>query len=294
MSLKTVHILFRKLTILTACLLLMAMLTACSVFFSSAASRMAGNFSYAFENQRDMEVAKGATPAYLLMLDALIKDAPKNVSLLKTAARLNAAYADIFVKDPERSKVLTGKALDLALKAACIQDKRLCDVREKNYNEFEKIIYASINAQIDSLYTLGSVWASWIQANPDDWNAIAELPRVEAIMRQVIMLNPAHEDGGAFLYLGTLATLIPPALGGQTEKGRQYFEKAIELSGGKNLYAKVLYAQRYARLIFDQQLHDRLLNEVLSTDPHIEGYGLINIIAHKEAKRLLDTSEDYF
>ena len=273
---------------------MVAMLTACSVFFSSAASRMAGNFSYAFENQRDMEVAKGATPAYLLMLDALIKDAPKNVSLLKTAARLNAAYADIFVKDPERSKVLTGKALDLALKAACIQDKRLCDIREKNYNDFEKIIYASINAQIDSLYTLGSVWASWIQANPDDWNAIAELPRVEAIMRKVIMLNPAHEDGGAFLYLGTLATLIPPALGGQTEKGRQYFEKAIELSGEKNLYAKVLYAQRYARLIFDQQLHDRLLNEVLSTDPHIEGYALINIIAHKEAKRLLDTSEDYF
>ncbi|MCU0614775.1 MAG: TRAP transporter TatT component family protein, partial [Desulfobacterales bacterium] len=159
---------------------------------------------------------------------------------------------------------------------------------------FKNVIDNCHNDEIEAIYTLGTVWASWIQANQKDWNAVAELPRVEAIMEQVARLNPNHEDGGAFLYLGTLSTLLPPALGGNPEKGREFFEKAIEISEGKNLYAKVLYAQRYARIIFDKELHDRLLKEVYDADPNVEGYTLTNIIAQKEAKLLLDTSDDFF
>ena len=273
---------------------LVTVMGGCSVFYSSAASRLANNLSYAFENQADIEVVENATPAYLLMMDALVKDAPHNVSLLRTAAELNAAYANIFVKDPERSKILSAKALNLAFDAVCFQNSGLCDIRKKTYNDFEDIVKTTGPAGIESLYTLGSVWAGWIQANQNDWNAVAELPRVEAIMHQVILVDPTHKDGGAFMYLGTLATLVPPALGGQPEKGRQYFEKAIELSGGKNLYAKYLYAQRYARMMFDQELHDRLLNDVCNADPNIEGYTLINTIAQKEARVLLQTSDDYF
>jgi hypothetical protein len=190
--------------------------------------------------------------------------------------------------------IITDKALNLALKAACSDSKKLCGIREKSFDDFRQIINGCSNYEIGSIYTLGSVWASWIQANQKDWNAVAELPRVEAIMEQVVRLNPNHEDGGAFLYLGTLAVLHPPALGGDPEKGRYFFEKAIEISGGKNLYAKVLYAQRYARIIFDKELHDRLLKEVYDADPNVEGYTLTNIIAQKEAKLLLDTSDDYF
>ncbi|MFO8082758.1 MAG: TRAP transporter TatT component family protein [Desulfobacterales bacterium] len=288
------RIIIKNIKIVTIFVLLPVVLSGCAIFYSSATSRLAENLSYAFENQLDIEVVQNATPAYLLMMDAMIREDPDNISLLKSAATLNVAYADIFVKDTERSKILTGKALDLALKAVCLENKKLCNIRKKNYDEFKAIIDASTKADIDSLYILGAVWASWIQASSEDWNAVAELPRVEAVMQQVILLNPAYEDGGAFLYLGTLATLLPPALGGQPEKGRQYFEKAIELSGGKNLYAKVLYAQRYARMMFDQKLHDRLLNDVCSADPNVEGYALINTIAQKQAKSLLESSEDYF
>ena len=273
---------------------LSAFLTGCSAVFSSATSRLADNLSYAFENQTDIAVVEKATPAYLLMLDALIKDDPENASLLRTAAKLNAAYADIFVEDIERSGIITDKALNLAFRSACAQSQRLCGIREKSFEEFKRIIDASKKKEMDSIYALGVVWAGWIQANQNDWNAVAELPRVEAIMEKVVKLDPGHEDGGAFLYLGALSTLVPPALGGNPEKGREYFEKAIELSGGKNLYAKVLYAQRYARIVFDKELHDRLLREAYDANPVVEGYTLINIIARKEAKLLLDTSDDYF
>lgn len=273
---------------------LMVFLPGCSAVFSSATSRLADNLSYAFENQTDIAVVEEATPAYLLMLDALIKDDPDNASLLRTAAKLNMAYADIFIEDIERSRIIADKALNLAFRAACSDSKKLCNLREKKFEEYKQVIDATSINEIASIYTLGTVWAGWIQINQKDWNAVAELPRVEAIMEQVVKLDSSHDDGGAFLYLGAMSTLLPPSLGGDPEKGREFFEKAIELSGGKNLYAKVLYAQRYARIVFDKDLHDRLLKEVSDANPNVEGYTLTNIIAQREAKLLLETSDDYF
>jgi hypothetical protein len=58
--------------------------------------------------------------------------------------------------------------------------------------------------------------------------------------------------------------------------------------------AKVLLAQNYARLVFDWELHDRLCREVIDADPVAPGLTLINTVAQEEAKKLLDSSEDYF
>jgi hypothetical protein len=46
--------------------------------------------------------------------------------------------------------------------------------------------------------------------------------------------------------------------------------------------------------MFDQELHDRLLNEVLAADPVVEGMTLTNRIAQERAKDLLASSKDYF
>ena len=87
--------------------------------------------------------------------------------------------------------------------------------------------------------------------------------------------------------MGRLKTIRPPALGGEPEIGRSHFERAIELSGGNNLAAKVEFARSYARLIYDRELHDRLLHEVLRGDVRAEGYTLLNVMAQNEARELL-------
>ncbi len=131
-------------------------------------------------------------------------------------------------------------------------------------------------------------------AHKDDFNALADIARIEAIMNRIIALDETYKDGAAYLYLGTLATFLPPALGGKPEQGKQYFEKAISLSGGKNLMIKVVYAKLYAKMMFDRPLFDRLLNEVLEADPNIDGYTLVNTYARQQAGKLLDEADDYF
>ena len=96
------------------------------------------------------------------------------------------------------------------------------------------------------------------------------------------------------MYLGIFSTLLPPALGGKPEVGRSHFERAMEISGNRNLMVKVTYARRYARMVFDRELHDRLLKEVLAADPHVPGHVLVNVVARQRARELLEGADDYF
>ena len=96
------------------------------------------------------------------------------------------------------------------------------------------------------------------------------------------------------MYLGILNTLRPAALGGNPEAGREWFEKGIELSEGKDLSIKVEYARGYARLMYDRELHDQLLNEVLAAEVEQPDLTLFNILAQEEAALLLESANDYF
>ncbi len=91
-----------------------------------------------------------------------------------------------------------------------------------------------------------------------------------------------------------LDTIRPPALGGNFETGLAHFKRALLLSEEKDLSIKVDYAKYYARTLYDRELHDRLLNEVLSADPVQRGLTLFNTLAQEDAKTLLNSADDYF
>jgi len=143
-------------------------------------------------------------------------------------------------------------------------------------------------------YPLATAWAGWIQAHADDWNAVGDLARVKPIMARVAELDGGYDHGGPHLYMGVFETLLPPSVGGRPELGRDHFEQVIELTGGRHLLAKVMFAESYARLVFDRELHDALLTDVLAAEPGMAGLTLMNTIAKEQAQALLESADDYF
>lgn len=260
------------------------------------ATRFAGNLSAAMMDNDDPAVVEAGSASYLLLLDALVRQDPDSAAYRQAAASLNSAYAGAFVKDPARAAALTTKALNYASEGLCLEHEELCEARTLPVDELKRRLAELDDAEDDvpGLYALGTAWASWIQAHGDDFNAVADLPRVEAVMQRVIDLDEAYQAGAAHLYLGVIATAIPPALGGRPEQGRAHFEKAIALSQGHNLMAKVYFARNYARGVFDRELHDKLLNEVKAADPHWPGWTLSNTLAQQEADTLLKSADEYF
>ncbi len=274
-----------------ACLLLTS---GCGSLVSSTTGRLADNLVAALLDQNDPETVRQGAPAYLLLVDGLIEGDPENPALLLTGAKLYAAYTSAFVEDSERARVLSEKAKQYGLDGLCRSDRRTCGMADSPYPEFETAVNALGEKSLPALYGAASAWATWVQTNRDDWVAVADKARVQAMMERVVALDDSYRQGTAHLYLGVLATLLPEALGGKPEEGRLHFERAIHISGGRDLLAKVLLARDYGRLVFDRELHDRLCREVLSAKPSQPGLTLNNTLAIAEARRLLDSSEEYF
>lgn len=256
--------------------------------------RLADNLGDAIMSQNDPQIVADGAPSYLIMLDSLVIGSPNNPSILSASASLYSAYASLFVNEPERAAKLTDKALDYARRAICIEEKEICKTDQGNIEQFKQALNKVSKKDIKLLFVYGSSWAGWIQSHLDDWNAIAQVPKIEAVMLHIAKLDENYEWGRAYLYLGVINSQLPPALGGKPEIGRDFFEKAITISNGQDLITKVEFARHYTRLLFDQELHDRLLNEVIAADPNQGALTLSNTIAQRQAKELLAESQEYF
>jgi uncharacterized protein YceK len=273
---------------------LVALLSGCGSVVSNISSGMADNLSGAILNQDDPELVREALPAYLLMLDSLLQSDPDNVATLSAAAQLYSAYASALIDDPARARVLTTRARDYGSRALCSADSDACNLRQLDYDAYIAAIQSIDDDEVFALYSYSVSSLAWIRAHSDDFGALAELPKIESALQQVMKLNPGELAASTCMYLGILNTLLPEALGGKPELGRKWFEQGIELSQGKDLSIKVEFARGYARLKYDRELHDALLNEVLAAEVKQPNLTLFNILAREQAEGLLTSADDYF
>lgn len=274
--------------------LMLLALSGCASLASSAGNRLAKNLSAAILDQNDPETVADGMPSYLLLADGMIEGDPQNEDKLLSGSKLYASYASVFVKDPVRARRLSQRARDYGDRALCAHAARLCKLWDRPFDEFAKAMADCKAEDVPVLYASGSAWATWIQASGKDWNALAALPKVKALMTRVAELDESYDHGEAHVYIGVIDTLLPQALGGKPEEGRTHFERAIQISGGRDLMDKVEYAKHYARLTYNRPLHDRLLKEVLAADVNVPGLTLSNVLAQQQARELLASAGKYF
>lgn len=268
------------------------------IFLSGCATRqLPANLSSAILNSDDLQTVEDGLPSYLLMIDALVETYPDNEQLQLTAASLNSAYAGVFIEPEavERRRAMSAKALDYAFSAFCTYDADACGLKEVEPDQIEAALMQWDDPDdLPYLYTLGTAWASYIQNNSDDWLAIAQLGQAQAVLERTVAIEPGYERGTALLYLGVMNSILPPSLGGKPDVAQAYYERALDAADGQNLIIQVYYASQFARLVFDRELHDRLLQDALSRDPYVEGLTLQNRYAQQLAEQLLASADDYF
>ena len=274
--------------------MLAIILGGCATLVSSAASDLTDSISDSVLNQDDPETAKAALPTFMVLIDGMIRDNPGDADLLTSGATLYASFGTIFADDAQRASRLTKRARMYALRAMCLTYTPSCGWPGATYDEFVATLDGIGPRQSEYLYTYGFASLAFLRAHSSDWNSLAELPQVEALFDRYVDISGDGVNSAVFTYMGILLTLRPPALGGEPERAREYFEKAIELTDGKDLGAKVEYARGYAKLLYERELHDRLLREVMEADPYQDGYTLGNVLAKKQAEILLAEADDYF
>lgn len=264
------------------------------LLLSGCMGRMADNLSEAIRNQPDPDIVRDGAPSYLLLMDSLIAGDPEDAGLLRGGASLYVLYTAMFVEDAPRARRLSERARDYGERALCASRKSSCGLARRTYPELVSGLADLRKKDVPSAYAWCVSWLVWLQAHSTDWDALADLPKLEAALRRLVELDEGYEGGSAHLYLGILNTVRPEALGGKPMLGRQHFERAIVLSEGRNLSFKVEFARYYARLRYDRDLHDRLLREVLQANAQVPGLVLVNGLAQEQAAELLASADDFF
>ncbi len=264
------------------------------VLAGCAMMNVGDGLSRAILNQDDPETVRDGAPAYMLLADSLIRNDPDDVGFLIAGAKLYAVYAGVFVESPDRAVRLASKARSYGERALCRKNSSACDMANLPYNQYMAALKRLRKRDVPALYAYTLTWLVQVQVGNTDWNSVAELPKIEAALERIVALDEAYENGNPQFFLGVLNSLRPPSLGGDPEKGKRYFEQAIAISNGKALAMKVAYARYYARLVYDQELHDRLLAEVVESDPLAPGLTLANVLAQREAVTLQISGADYF
>ncbi len=266
----------------------------CASLIGKATSGLSADLSAGILDSDDPTTVSQALPAYLVLLDGLIAGHPDDGNLPLAGAKLYSAYAGSFVADPDRRRKLAGRAEAYARKAVCASEKKLCAALDRPYEEFAAAVDAVGVKSVPLLHVYGGAVAGVLQADTGNWQRIADLPKIEHLFERVRTLDPAYDHASSFMYLGVLNCLRPESFGGKPEAGKKFFDEAVSRSGSRNLMAKSLEAEFCARLTFDQELHDRLLDEVLKADAREPGLTLSNTLAQERARALLASGKDYF
>ncbi|HBF13067.1 MAG TPA: hypothetical protein DDW49_06740 [Deltaproteobacteria bacterium] len=263
-----------------------------------------------FEMESDVGIGEEAGLTMLKMMETFQHDNPKNKNYLLLLSRSYANYAFGFLEwnmqkyqdvDPEKYELNKGRAQSFYLKGKDY-GMRLLERNagfektiNKDLDSFKKSLKGMGRKFVPALFFTALNWGAYINLNKDSPLAIAEFPKAEAMMERVVQLDDNFFYGGPNMFMGFSFGSRPQMFGGNPQKSKEYFEKALAAYQRKFLLALVMYAQSYAVQTQDEALYESLLNEVLAAPNDIlPEQRLGNEIAKLRARWLLDHKSNYF
>jgi hypothetical protein len=245
--------------------------------------------------QSDLRLIREGMPAYLMLIDGMVEAVPDNKHLLISAAQSYASFASAFIQDEDKAyaRVLYTRAKEYGLRA--LKQIGLINPVSKPFDAFEADLGNLSKKDAPYVFWAASCWGNWISLSQGSIEALAELPRVELLMKKVLELDEKFYYGGAHIFMGILNGSKPKMAGGKLDLAGEHFLRAIELGRGEFLMTYIYYAEYYAKKAFDKDLYVSTLENVLKTPADImPDLTLLNTVAHIKAQAMLDEADDYF
>ena len=260
--------------------------------------------SSVYLSDNDPDLVRAAIPFGLKTYESLLEVSPNHKGLLLSAASGFTSYAYLLQNEADRidardyreARRLRARAANLYLRG---RDYAFRGLSLKNPNFKERLTWdpeatlaETTIKDIAYLYWAAASWGGALSAAKDDAELIAALPFSGAMMERVIELDAGFNDGAAYEYMITYEATRP---GGDLEKAREYYRKALELSGG--LRASVYLALAEGISVQNQDLNEfrSLLAAARAVDPDgVRNQRLVNTIAIRRAEWLEASIPDLF
>jgi len=265
-----------------------------------------------YDRESDLELAEQSSMSNLKMLEGLLEVTPDNEDLLLLTSSSFTRYTFGFVEeqieisddryDFEEKEKHVSRAVDFyergktyALRVMDKHRKGFSHLTKGDLERFSIELKQLKKEHVPALFWVAYAWGSIINLQQSEPARLAELARVELMMDRILELDESFFFGGAHLFYGIFFGGRPEMLGGDTEKAKGHFEKAIKITEGKFLMAQFMMAKCYAFQTQNKELFEKSLQQVIEApDDLYPDQRLANEIAKRRAKRLLARVGDLF
>jgi len=267
-----------------------------------AVDRMASALADAsgvYERDNDPEFVRLAAPSMLKTVEMLLSQSPNHQQLLLTACSGFTQYsygflhveAELRAQDAAAAQDLKTRASKMYQRARgyCLHglELRHPGLTLKAIGEDPTAALRVTTVQdVPWLYWTAASWGADISIAPTPLLRITEIASVRALLNRAKALDDKWEDGAVYEALIAFDGL-PPMLGGSPAAAKADFDRAMELSDRKSVFAYVALAST----LTDAAEKKRLLEQALAVDvSKLKVRRLTNLIAQRYARALLTAS----
>jgi tetratricopeptide (TPR) repeat protein len=245
-----------------------------------------------FFEECDLNLAEQSIPSSLKLLEGLLKSDPENSNVLSSLCMGFCGYSLFFVedKDPARASDLYLRARNYGLKALDLDGDHI-----GSNNRILRRIGNFGASKLEALMWTTVSWNAWINLNLDKPAALAQLRIAQDCLNRLLEIDPEYQYGLPYILMGTTLSALPPMLGGDSQKARVYFQKALNSGNRRFFLAQFYYAKYYAVRIQDRELFESLIDEIIQGDPKaLSNVCLINAVIRDKAIKLKEEVDDLF
>jgi predicted anti-sigma-YlaC factor YlaD len=263
-----------------------------------------------FTGDSDPELVRDALPFAIKMFEALLDSTPKHQGLMLTTGSLFVMYANAFVQgsaemldigDWQEREAALNRAKQLYLRGNAILYRAL-DTKYKGFINAiaqEDTRAAALKKckkeDVALLYWAVAGGMAAFSLDVLDFDLSVHLSEWSAMIMRAYELDPDY--GGASLdeFLVIFYAALPELLGGDKEKAKFHYQRALEKTGGNSAGAYVSYAQSICISAQDYETYKDCLEKALAIDPDADiSTRLVTIISQRKARWLLDNAYKYF
>ena len=249
-----------------------------------------------FNEESDLQLAHESLGSNLKLIEAMIKSDPENERFLLFAAQGYNSYALAFCEDDsvERARVFYLRAKEYGMRIL-VKNKKFKEAMDGDITAFREAVKTFDKDDVPAIFWTAFSWGSYVNITRTDVAGLADLSKVQALIEFVTEKDPSFYHAGAYLFLGVIEGTTPRSLGGNPDKAKEYFEKALTINDGKFLMTQLYYARTYAVSTQNQPLFESLLKQVddasIDDVPEIR---LANVVAKQKARKLLAQESELF
>ena len=251
----------------------------------------------AVNEESNLEIAKTSIESNLKLLDGLLRIEPNDEHYLLLASQGYFGYSFSFVEDEniEKAKLLYLRSKNFAETILKKKFNLTKKISEHSLDEIEQILNNATEKNVPEIFWFAISYGSYLNLDITNPDAIADIPKVEKMMMFVITKNENYYYGSANFFMGTLYSIRPKMFGGDLEKSKTYFEKALKINNRNFLFTQLYFAKFYAVNSLDNVLFENLISEIENFDlEKFPEQKFANSIAKEKAKILKERITDLF